>query len=216
MNKPIGKELGLTIAFVVVSVLSYFYFDLKLAIFVNQQISTGAIWLAEFLSFLGKFPICILLAVSLVMLLPQTKRSSKQTYLLLFASFFVTSCICWTLKIFLGRYRPDAYFEDGLYGFSLESSDDHALHSMPSGHSSVVATLMTTLALLSPRWAPLFYVLSIVLSAARIMMGAHYFSDVLMSWLIGFLVTTNLKNSEDFFKRSFEKLKKQFNNSSNH
>ncbi|MDX1921473.1 MAG: phosphatase PAP2 family protein [Candidatus Caenarcaniphilales bacterium] len=173
---------------IALSVISYYLFDLKLAIhFHDSQIQ----WLyniAELFSLIAKFPICLFLPFILFVFLPKKKVLDWKNYLFLFVCFFITSSVCWTLKVFLGRYRPEAYFEEGLYGFTLSGTRDHSQHSMPSGHASVIATFLTALALIEPKFAWLFYGLSFILSFARIIVGAHYLSDILLSWLIGFLI----------------------------
>src|SRR5256885_1834888 len=79
----------------------------------------------------------------------------------------------------------------GSYEFSwIGMSADH--WSFPSGHAATAATLATALWCLWPQ-PVLFYVIGAALIAAsRVVMGAHYLSDVIMGAFIGVLVTRAL------------------------
>ena len=91
----------------------------------------------------------------------------------------------------VGRPRPKLLFSSGTYEFSwIGLSADH--WSFPSGHAATAAALATALWCLWPQ-PMLFYVIGAALIAAsRIVMGAHYLSDVVMGAFIGVLATRAL------------------------
>ena len=88
------------------------------------------------------------------------------------------------LKILLARYRPSMLFAQNLYGLHFFSTQG-ALSSTPSGHTLRAFSILTALALLFPRgWIPLMALAALV-GIARVMITAHYPSDVLIGAFIG-------------------------------
>ncbi len=69
--------------------------------------------------------------------------------------------------------------------FKAISSD---LWSMPSSHAAASACAAAVLMRMYPRLAVLLVVLSFIVGLARILFGAHYLSDVVFGWSIGFVI----------------------------
>lgn len=61
----------------------------------------------------------------------------------------------------------------------------HAYASFPSGHATTVFALAVVLALWYPRWRSLFLGLAILVGLSRVVLGAHFPSDVLAGALLG-------------------------------
>ena len=77
----------------------------------------------------------------------------------------------------IGRERPRFLFRDGTTGFhpfDLNLTDC----GFPSGHAQSISTAMLSLAFIYPPLRPLFFVVAVLISASRIIIGAHYASDV--------------------------------------
>jgi lipid A 4'-phosphatase len=92
------------------------------------------------------------------------------------------------VKMIFGRLRPKLLFNDGLYGFTWGSVEpDH--WSFPSGHATTIVALAVALFLLWPRGALLYAIAAMLVAASRIIVGAHYLSDVLMGGAVGAAVT---------------------------
>jgi lipid A 4'-phosphatase len=106
----------------------------------------------------------------------------------LFLSVSVSGIVADVLKIIFGRSRPKLFFQSGVYDFSwLSWRPDY--WSFPSGHSATIVALMTALWYLWPQHL-LFYILAAtIVAASRIVVGAHYFSDVLAGALLAVLTT---------------------------
>jgi len=90
------------------------------------------------------------------------------------ASGLITDIIKWLA----GRWRPKAYFTDHFYGFDLFGVG-YEQTSFPSGHATTIWACGVALAILFPRWRLLWYALAILVSMSRVIIGAHYLSDVL-------------------------------------
>jgi membrane-associated phospholipid phosphatase len=88
------------------------------------------------------------------------------------------------LKYLLGRYRPIMLFEHNLYGLHFFASK-WALNSTPSGHTLRAFSLLTALSLLHRRGTVLFLSLAALIGVSRVMVTAHYPSDVLFGAFIG-------------------------------
>ena len=106
----------------------------------------------------------------------------------LFLSISASGIMVDVLKVISGRARPKLFFRSDIYEFSwLSWRPDH--WSFPSGHSATIVALMTALWYLWPQHL-LFYVLAAaIVAASRIVVGAHYVSDVLAGALVAILTT---------------------------
>jgi membrane-associated phospholipid phosphatase len=81
------------------------------------------------------------------------------------------------LKFVIGRDRPRFLFEESgatFHPFRLNTGDS----SFPSGHTQSICSAMLALAVIYPPLRPVFLVTAALVSASRIIIGAHYASDV--------------------------------------
>lgn len=102
----------------------------------------------------------------------------------LFASIALSGILTDTLKPIFGRARPVEMLRDGLYGFHPFTF--HAsMNGMPSGHATTAAALAAVLCTLLPRQKPIWLMIGMILAASRVMVNAHYLSDVLAGAAIG-------------------------------
>ena len=82
------------------------------------------------------------------------------------------------LKFVIGRDRPRFLLEDGgatFHPFRMNTGDS----SFPSGHAQSITSAMLALALIYPPLRPLFFITAALVSASRVIIDAHYASDVL-------------------------------------
>lgn len=97
-------------------------------------------------------------------------------------SVVATSAICLGLKFGVNRPRPFVTYPD------IEQRDQHAgPYSFPSAHTGNAFALATSLSLCYPKWyviAPAF-TWAVGVGYARMRLGVHYPTDVLMGAIIG-------------------------------
>lgn len=121
---------------------------------------------------------------------PQGERRVQQArvFLFLFVAVAVSGLACDLVKFLFGRARPKMLFGHGLYGFSFFQLSGK-MTSFPSGHTNTAFALATALFLLAPRWGWLYFPLALVVGASRVLVGAHYPSDVLAGGYLAVVVT---------------------------
>lgn len=106
--------------------------------------------------------------------------------LLILISISIANILTEVIKKLLGRARPELLFAHDQYGFTLFSSSD-ILSSFPSGHACTIGALCGAFTCFYPRlWLPLFLI-SLVLAFARVILAAHFLSDVIAGVIIGIL-----------------------------
>ena len=88
------------------------------------------------------------------------------------------------VKVICGRARPKLLFADNVYGFTWGATQAD-YWSFPSGHATTAAALATVLFLLWPRGLPLYVVAALLVMASRIVLDAHYTTDVIAGAAIG-------------------------------
>ena len=106
------------------------------------------------------------------------------------SSFFYLLTIGITTQIgkhLFGRARPNyTNFEDqfNFNIFSFESSH----HSFPSGHSSTIFMVCLILCAVLPKLKYWFYFLASIIALSRVIVGAHFFTDIVAGALLSLIV----------------------------
>jgi lipid A 4'-phosphatase len=104
----------------------------------------------------------------------------------LFTAVALSGLVVDLMKIGFGRMRPKLLFRGDLYGFTwLAWRPDH--WSFPSGHTATIVALATALWWLWPRHLLFYILVAAIVAASRIVVGAHYPSDVIAGALIAVL-----------------------------
>jgi len=104
----------------------------------------------------------------------------------LFAAIAIPGLLADIVKPVFGRARPRLLFEDQLFGFTWTGA--HADHwSFPSGHSITIVALATALYAIYPLLWPAYVAVAILVAASRVIIDAHYVSDVVAGAYFGFI-----------------------------
>jgi len=95
-----------------------------------------------------------------------------------FVTIAGSGLIATTLKRVIGRARPKHFEEHGLLAFdNFAASASFA--SFPSGHATTVGAVTAIIALLFPGLRGVALIFGVALASTRILVGAHYPSDVI-------------------------------------
>lgn len=183
------KVWDIVIFFAVISVvtLSYFYVDRDMATYFRYMENPVKDFFKA-ITVLGKSEWYLIPSLILFYVF---KKYGKLLYARYALYIFVTNVVAglgvWLLKFPFGRYRPKMFFEHGEYGFSWFGIH-YGYVSFPSGHSITIMTTVTAFALLFPRYAVALLLSGAVIAFSRVVMGAHYFGDVVMGSYLGIIV----------------------------
>lgn len=88
-------------------------------------------------------------------------------------------------KCVIGRSRPKLFQEFGAYHFEPFNMQ-YDYMSFPSGHTMTFGLLAFSMALIFPKYRFLWYASAILVGISRIILGAHYTSDVFFSLLLSY------------------------------
>ncbi|MDM5272134.1 phosphatase PAP2 family protein [Sulfurovum sp. zt1-1] len=107
--------------------------------------------------------------------------------LYIFMTNVVAGIGVWLFKIPFGRMRPKLYLEDNLYGFQwFEISSKYV--SFPSGHTITAISSAVALSLLFPKWKYPILIAGALVAFSRVVITAHYLSDVFFASFLGTMV----------------------------
>lgn len=110
----------------------------------------------------------------------------RQT-LFLWLCLVVPSIFGLIMKVVMGRARPTLWLGKSVYGFQwFQLKAD--FWSFPSGHTLNFMGLMFGFALLYPRYFKPLMCLGLVIISTRVLLHAHYLSDVMMASLLSLVV----------------------------
>ena len=123
--------------------------------------------------------------------LRQLGDSFSRKGLFVFLSIIFSGLLLNIIKTMIGRLRPRFFLADSTYGFQ-PFNFDFGMNSFPSGHSQTIWALMVSLSLLYPRFTIPFVLFAALVAASRVLVAAHYVSDVLMGSYLGMILTLYL------------------------
>ena len=111
--------------------------------------------------------------------------------LLLFSSVLNSGVLAQLIKHMLGRPRPNVVDVNNDVYFNFFTFDS-SFHSFPSGHASTIFAVALVFSLIAPKLKIFFFILAIVIAFSRIVVGAHFITDVVAGIfvaLIGFKIS---------------------------
>lgn len=191
--KPIPvAALDVTLAVLLLAVVSYFQFDQPIAVEMRPWSGLPR-QLAEWLSEVGESQYWLVPAAVIAGLAVWRKRYQLAGQaLFFFASLAGAGVLNNAFKVLFGRWRPKQFFIDGSYGFTYFKVG-YIHNSFPSGHSAVAGAL----AAWAWRTLPAAYrnaivLLTVGIAASRVVLTAHWLSDVLVGYTLGVWFTVLL------------------------
>ncbi len=169
------------------SVLSYFYWDIPIALFC-KGLGRSVIDIAEIVTTWGEssWYYIILVPVFLYFWLLAKNKLWSDRILFVILSLSVSGLVNILVKWLAGRQRPIIFFNNGLFGFNYFGVG-YELTSFPSGHTVTAFSLATAVSLLFPRLAIPAFIVAVSIGLTRILLTSHYLSDVIAGAGIGIL-----------------------------
>lgn len=104
-------------------------------------------------------------------------RQGTEGMLGFFLNIAISGLVTDFFKPLIGQARPVAWLRDGVYGFR-PFSFNAAWNAMPSGHATTAFSLALVLSAFFPRWRVIWWGLALLLAASRVVVNAHYVSDI--------------------------------------
>lgn len=158
----------------------------------NQARASGASWLGIFRGLTG-YGLTAIALLCVFYYLVQARRPAwdapKTLYLYVILSFVFSGVTGDLLKMVIGRPRPATVFGDQILALSHATSQ-----ALPSGHATKAFALALPVLFFVGRrpgsqglWRLLVGVLALGVALSRILLGAHYVSDVVAGMGMAFL-----------------------------
>lgn len=180
----ISERRGLLILFVLLGFA--FLIDVRIAGWAhNQHPMTSLPTIRRLFWWSGHFATTLAIAMTLLLWHARKWRAA----VMLLSSAAMAGLLCSVIKWVSGRTRPyrgPAAFDwhpfvGGLKG--LFSGPENL--TFPSGHACLLFSMAACLSRLVPRWSLLFFSLATVAASFRVLVGAHYPSDVVAGGIVG-------------------------------
>ncbi len=139
----------------------------------------------------------------------QIMETISDISLFIFLNILLSGIVTQILKHIIGRPRPVLY-----NGFELKSLDiiqfDSKWHSFPSGHTATIFAFIFCMIFLFPKIKNLLIAIAIIIASTRVIVGAHFISDILGGTLVAYLstifISKKLANTNKLFKLENNKL----------
>ena len=197
-NKTLANLIFHTVYWTIVSsiifVICHLFFDIPIANYFHDHSNTFTTALGKIIAkaFDPNVWIVVMIIVAsysgYLVFIKKSFSPRAQKWLTISLSLIIAIGITGVLKIVLGRYRPVALFNSGLYGFTFEGTFRKA-NSTPSGHVALAfAGFMAIASCLEKRkWLYFAVVISILIAISRIITSKHYLGDVILGAYVGLL-----------------------------
>ena len=183
------------IILVVLYVIGFLFLDKPIAQWMHLY-ATGTIW-AQLANILSRYTKSFLvLALGILCLLVGWQRFGKNANWTQAYGWWLfggtTTCailICYVIKMIVGRYRPVEWLNHGLYGFHWLSIQ-YNFTSTPSGHATAAfAAAVSLFYIVNCKWfRTLIILLAFCIAISRVIVTAHYLSDIILGGFIGTIV----------------------------
>jgi len=169
-------------------ILGYTVIDLPLAEWLHTSVQGNVHTAGEWFEEIGRGHWWLVPSLAGTVLLWKRNRPLAIACATVFLGIALSGIAANLIKIIVCRARPVLWFDEHLFGFRLFAFDtDYQWNSFPSGHATTGAALAVTGRLVWRKGAWLFTIVGIAIAASRIVITAHYFSDVVIGAALGVL-----------------------------
>ena len=211
----------------------FFFFDYAITSFfyeINTQTKSLFATLTHFGDSLYFFIPTIVIWISIKIFNKKNKiiTTIGDISLFVFTSILLSGIVAQIAKHIIGRPRPAIFNEIGIKQIDIFSFDSK-WHSFPSGHTTTIFAFIFCMFFLFPKIKSFLITLAIIIASTRVIIGAHFISDIFGGVLVAYLCTIfmrnkysknnklfktseNLHGSNDEVNQIFNKCKKIFEN----
>lgn len=173
-------------------ITNYIYWLLPRNIFFDSLFLT--------LSFLGNYALVWIVFFGIFSL---NKKTNFKKYLFIFISVLALSALIsnYVLKYSFHRIRPvnnlkiSQTLKNEIQGFEFPQD-----YSFPSGHAATSFALASILVYFDKKRKYLYFITAFLIVYSRIYLGVHYFFDIIVGALLGYLIAlftiVNIKNQK--------------------
>ncbi len=183
----------LTIPVVALCVISYGFFDVPVALFFKSHGASLAFVFGK-ITYLG-YSAPYLAASAIVFLWAKFFRKNPalaNAAAFIFLAIALSGLTNDLIKYVVGRSRPILLFNDHMYGFKHFTAG-YRYNSFPSGHSNTIAALCFSVYLVTGRFRLLCILTALAVMLSRLVLGAHFPSDVIFGAYLALVMTFLLK-----------------------
>jgi len=192
-------------------VISYFWLDRPIALFVHSQLPKNSRALLEPVTYISN-PLIWVATITFIALgirgLTGRLLSKMQTAILLCSvSLIIAETIKGQLKFVFGRTWPEtwhhnnvSFINDGTYGFHWFRGGE-TYQSFPSGHMAAICAIATVLWIYFPRLRPIYLIVTLAVLVGLVGTNFHFLSDVIAGAFVG--ASTGLMVTILFARRAF-------------
>jgi membrane-associated phospholipid phosphatase len=118
----------------------------------------------------------------------------SQLYAFIFIGVGFPGLVASIIKRLVGRGRPEVYDTSGAFGFE-SIFNDWTHQSFVSGHTVTIVATAFVIGFLSPRWFWPALAVAAIVGVSRVIVGAHYPSDVIGGAIVGALGVYLVRNA---------------------
>ena len=189
-------------------IIAFFFFDYTISSFfyaINSQTKSLFTTLTHFGDSIYFFVPTIVIWGSIKIFNRKNKliTSIGDISLFIFFSILLSGIVSQIAKHIIGRPRPFLYNSTDLKSLDILNFDSK-WHSFPSGHTTTIFAFMFCLFFLFPKIKNFLISLAIVIASTRVIIGAHFVSDIFGGVLVSYLCTI-------FIRHKFYQKNKLFN-----
>lgn len=185
-----------TIAFcisAVAMVVSMLWLDVPVAQWINVHQTSTMKSAGLVLEEIGRSHWILAYCIVMIIIAWRSMRSIAHKHLALFASVAISGIAANVIKVIAWRPRPPLFIERGitewnLFGFQM----DYIWNSFPSGHATTGLAIAISGSHIYPRLRWLFWSVGLAIPLGRVLLNAHYLSDVIAGAMLGGVVAVAL------------------------
>ncbi len=144
-----------------------------------------ALWhFGNFITYFGKSDIYLVVALGLYLVYRKSNATLSKVGIYLLLLNLVSGIVVTVLKFIFAKTRPLLYHSDVVFAFDWFRYE-YAYNAFPSGHSATALAVWFGLALVFPRYKIALTLVGVMIAFSRMVIDAHYLSDVLFGGAIG-------------------------------